>query len=78
MGHPCHFIPLFIIITVIILPVFYVNIIISQNDGFQNKNETLRMQTNVKNLVIKLYIIYEKVYDVIINWQKKLSFLKIY
>lgn len=77
MGHPCHFIPLFIIITVIILPVFYVNTF-SQNYGFQKKNETLRMQTNVKNLVIKLYIIYEKVYDVIINWKKYLSFLKNY
>lgn len=74
MGHPCHFIPLFIIIiTVIILPFFFNVNMFSHSYGFQNKNETLRMQINVKNLVIKLYIIYEKVYDVIINWQKNIS-----
>lgn len=28
------------------------------------------METNVKYLVIKLYIIYENVYDVLINWKK--------
>lgn len=60
MGHPCHFIPLFIItVTILSFFFFYVNTF-SQNDGLQKENYTLRMQTNVKNLVIKLYIIYEK------------------